>query len=48
MLIAEIFAGMFRGCMNSTIICYAADFEMFNELAGFGSNDMLKSIVKNG
>jgi hypothetical protein len=45
-IIAEIFAGVFRGCMNSTIICYAADVEMFNELPGLASNDMLKSIIK--
>jgi hypothetical protein len=43
LIIAEIFGGVFRGCINSTVICHAADVEMFNEEPHLASNEILKT-----
>ena len=37
---AQIFGGVFRGCVHSAIICFLADHEMFVDMQGFADQDM--------
>jgi hypothetical protein len=38
--VSQIFGGIFRGCIHSSIICYLADHEMFIDIQGFADEDM--------
>ena len=37
--IAEVFTGIFRGCMNSAIICFVADVELFIDNERFANKE---------
>jgi hypothetical protein len=37
---AQIFGGIFRGCINSAIVCFLADHEMFMDAQGYADNEM--------
>jgi hypothetical protein len=38
--IAQVFGGIFRGCMSASIVCYLADREMFMENQGFADQEI--------
>jgi hypothetical protein len=44
--IAEVFAGVFRGSMNSSIICYLTDVELFEEINRFSDNEYSSKFQK--
>ena len=37
--ISEVFTGVFRGCMNSAIICFVADVELFIDNERFANKE---------
>ena len=43
---AEVFSGVFRGCINSCIICTVADVELFNDNERFTNNEYMYYLNK--
>jgi hypothetical protein len=38
--IAQVFSGVFRGCISTSLVCFLADREMFIENQGFRDNEV--------
>jgi hypothetical protein len=38
--VAQVFGGIFRGCISASVVCFLADREMFMENQGFSDNEI--------